>query len=172
MITDATDDNARPPEMSANAELSGTDNNAELGAELDSDTALPRTGNNGTATTIGDGPSATVDNTAAETIRYLARELQEARRKLKANGRPAPANWQDYILGQTERSLSIEQSDKRRALIVEALASIGPQDAVGWGKQHGTMRKTKHRGIASVGAGFLLNLIAYNLIRIPKLLAA
>jgi len=34
----------------------------------------------------------------------------------------------------------------------------------GWGKQHGTMRKTKHRGAARVGAGFLLNLIAYNLI--------
>ena len=42
----------------------------------------------------------------------------------------------------------------------------------GWGKQHGTIRKTKHRGIASVTADFLLNLIAYNLIRIPKLVAA
>ena len=42
----------------------------------------------------------------------------------------------------------------------------------GWGKQHGTMRKTKHRGVVRVGADFLLNLIAYNLIRIPKLLAA
>lgn len=40
----------------------------------------------------------------------------------------------------------------------------------GWGKQHGTMRKTKHRGIARVAADFLLNLIAYNLVRIPKLL--
>ena len=42
----------------------------------------------------------------------------------------------------------------------------------GWGKQHGTMRKTKHRGIAAVAADFLLNLIAYNLIRIPKLVVA
>ncbi|MGH7261845.1 MAG: IS5 family transposase [Nitrospiraceae bacterium] len=42
----------------------------------------------------------------------------------------------------------------------------------GWGKQHGTMRKTKHRGVSRVAAGFLLNLIAYNLIRIPKLIAA
>ena len=31
----------------------------------------------------------------------------------------------------------------------------------GWGKQHGTMRKTKQRGIARVAADFLLNLIAY-----------
>ena len=42
----------------------------------------------------------------------------------------------------------------------------------GWGKQHGTMRKTKHRGIGRVAANFLLNLVAYNLIRIPKLVAA
>jgi len=42
----------------------------------------------------------------------------------------------------------------------------------GWGKQHGTMRKTKHRGIARVAAAVLLNLIADNLIRIPKLRAA
>jgi hypothetical protein len=41
----------------------------------------------------------------------------------------------------------------------------------GWGKLHGTMRKTKHRGIAAVGGDFMLNLIAYNLIRIPKLIA-
>jgi hypothetical protein len=40
----------------------------------------------------------------------------------------------------------------------------------GWGKQHGTMRKTKHRAIAAVAADFMLNLIAYNLVRIPKLL--
>lgn len=42
----------------------------------------------------------------------------------------------------------------------------------GWGKQHGTMRKTKHRGLTRVGDTFVLNLIAYNLIRLPKLMAA
>ena len=42
----------------------------------------------------------------------------------------------------------------------------------GWGKQHGAIRKTKHRGIDAVAADFMLNLIAYNLIPIPKLLAA
>ena len=41
-----------------------------------------------------------------------------------------------------------------------------------YGKQHGTLRKTKHRGIASVTAYFLLNLIAYNLVRILKPTAA
>ena len=33
------------------------------------------------------------------------------------------------------------------------------------------MCKTKHRGIIGVATDFLLNLIAYNLIRLPKLLA-
>jgi transposase len=42
----------------------------------------------------------------------------------------------------------------------------------GWGKQHGTLRKTKHRGLAQVASDFLLNIIAYNLIRIPKLINA
>lgn len=42
----------------------------------------------------------------------------------------------------------------------------------GWGKQHGTMRKTKHRSIERVAGDFLINLIAYNLIRIPKIIAA
>jgi hypothetical protein len=34
------------------------------------------------------------------------------------------------------------------------------------------MRKAKNRGIGRVAADFLLNLIAYNLIRIPKLMTA
>jgi hypothetical protein len=34
------------------------------------------------------------------------------------------------------------------------------------------LRKTKHRRIGRVAANFMLNLIAYNLIRIPKLVAA
>jgi transposase len=41
----------------------------------------------------------------------------------------------------------------------------------GWGKQHGTLRKTKHRGVDRVAGDFFINLIAYNLIRMPRLLA-
>jgi hypothetical protein len=43
-------------------------------------------------------------------------------------------------------------SQKRRKMI---------ERIFGCGKQHGAMRKTKHRGIARVATGFLLNLIAY-----------
>ncbi len=42
----------------------------------------------------------------------------------------------------------------------------------GWGKQHGTIRKTKHRGRLRVETEFLVNMIGYNLMRLPKLIAA
>jgi hypothetical protein len=64
---------------------------------------------------------------------------------------------------RTTRHDGYGMSQSRRAMI---------ECIFGWGKQHGTMRKTKHRGICRVAADFMLNLIAYNLIRIPKLVAA
>ena len=70
---------------------------------------------------------------------------------------------QSAIDGRTTRHQGYRMSQSCRAMT---------ECIFGWGKQHGTMRKTKHRGIAAVAADFLLNLIAYNLIRIPKLIAA
>jgi len=67
------------------------------------------------------------------------------------------------IDARTTRHASYGMSQMRRKMI---------ECIFGWGKQHGTMRKTKHRGIVRVGADFILNLIAYNLIRIPRLIAA
>jgi transposase len=64
---------------------------------------------------------------------------------------------------RTTRHQGYGMSQTRRAMI---------ECIFGWGKQHGTMRKTKHRGVVRVAADFMLNLIAYNLIRVPKLLAA
>jgi transposase len=64
---------------------------------------------------------------------------------------------------RTTRHEGYGMSQTRRAMI---------ECIFGWGKQHGTMRKTKHRGIGRVAADFLLNLIAYNLVRIPKLVPA
>lgn len=66
------------------------------------------------------------------------------------------------IDGRTTRHEGYGMSQSRRAMI---------ECIFGWGKQHGTMRKTKHRGIVRVATDFMLNLIAYNLVRIPKLLA-
>ncbi len=67
------------------------------------------------------------------------------------------------IDARTTRHPGYAMSQTRRAMI---------EGIFGWGKQHGTMRRTKHRGIARIAEDFLLNLIAYNLIRIPKLLFA
>ena len=53
---------------------------------------------------------------------------------------------------RTTRHRGYGMSQSRRAMI---------ECIFGWGKQHGTMRKTKHRGIRRVAADFLLNLIAY-----------
>jgi hypothetical protein len=64
---------------------------------------------------------------------------------------------------RTTRHDGYGMSQSRRAMI---------ECIFGWGKLYGTMRKTKHRGIGRVAADFMLNLIAYNLIRIPKLVAA
>src|SRR4029077_16247780 len=67
------------------------------------------------------------------------------------------------IDARTTRHASYGVSQKRRKMI---------ECIFGWGKQHGTMRKAKHRGVARIAGGFLLNLIAYNLTRIPKSVAA
>ena len=69
---------------------------------------------------------------------------------------------QSAIDERTTRHEGYGMSQSRRAMI---------ECIFGWGKQHGTMRKTKHRGIRRVAADFMLNLIAYNLIRIQKLIA-
>jgi transposase len=67
------------------------------------------------------------------------------------------------IDGRTTRHPGYRMSQSRRAML---------ECIFGWGKQHGTMRKTKHRGIVRVAGNFLLNLIGYNLIRLPRLIAA
>ena len=74
-----------------------------------------------------------------------------------------PIMRRSAIDGRTTRHTGYAKSQSRRAMI---------ECIFGWGKQHGTLRKTKHRGIRRVAGDFLLNLIAYNLVRIPKLVSA
>lgn len=45
------------------------------------------------------------------------------------------------------------------------------EEVFGWIKASAGMAKVKLRGCARVGAAFTLNLAAYNLVRLPKLLA-
>jgi transposase len=65
--------------------------------------------------------------------------------------------------GRTRRHAGYLISQKKRKLIEEAF---------GWGKTVGTAAKTMLRGAARVGFQFTLNMAAYNLTRMPKLLAA
>lgn len=67
------------------------------------------------------------------------------------------------IVGRTTRHAGYKISQARR----KATWCI-----FGWGKQHGTLRKAKVRGIGKLGALFDINLAAYNLARMPGLLAA
>jgi transposase len=63
---------------------------------------------------------------------------------------------------RTTRHAGYRLSQTRRAML---------ECIYGWGKQHGTMRQTKHRGLCRVAGDFILNVIAYNLVRLPKLIA-
>jgi transposase len=67
------------------------------------------------------------------------------------------------IDGRTTRHAGYSVSQRIRKRIEEAF---------GWMKGPGTLRKTRHRGTARVGFQFVLTAAAYNLIRLPKLLGA
>lgn len=65
------------------------------------------------------------------------------------------------IDSRTTRHEGYGMSQTRRKMI---------ECAFGWGKQHGTIRKTKHRTRLRVEAEFLINMIGYNLVRLPRLI--
>jgi transposase len=109
--------------------------------------------------------------TAGEDKAYDTRDHVEALRKRNVTPHVAQndsltktgKNRKSAIDKRTTRHVGYSMSQSRRAMI---------ECIFGWGKQHGTMRKTKLRGLANVAGNFILNLIAYNLVRIPKLIAA
>jgi transposase len=109
--------------------------------------------------------------TVGEDKAYDSRDHVTALRRLKVT----PHVAQNDALTKTGRRRT-SAIDKRTTRHVGYRISQSCRAMVecifGWGKLHGTMRKTKHRGIAAIGGDFMLNLIAYNLVRIPKLIAA
>jgi transposase len=88
------------------------------------------------------------------------------------------------VTAHPARHNAATKTGKKRASIVDdataASEGYGKSQTIrkriecifGFGKQHGSLRKTKLRGRANVACCFFTNLIAYNLIRIPKLLRA
>jgi len=67
------------------------------------------------------------------------------------------------IDGRTTRHASYAISQRKRKLVEEPF---------GWGKVIGPLAKTMLRGLDRVGAQFTLTMAAYNLARLPRLLAA
>jgi len=67
------------------------------------------------------------------------------------------------IDGRTTRHESYKVSQRRRKLVEEAFS---------WGKTIAGMAKVKVRGLARVRFKFTFTMAAYNLIRMPRLLAS
>jgi len=98
----------------------------------------------------------------------------------------------DFIAALRERNVTphiaidghLTKTGKRRKTVIDARTTRHPSYAVsqivrkrieepfGWIKTVALLRKTRHRGTARVGWMFTLAATAYNLVRIPKLLAA
>ena len=72
------------------------------------------------------------------------------------------ANRRSAIDGRTTRHPGYVASVRIRKRIEEVF---------GWAKTCGNLRKTRHRGLPRVGWAFTLTAAAYNLVRLPKLLA-
>jgi transposase len=76
-----------------------------------------------------------------------------------------------HVAQNTARRSAIDRRTTRHsgyALSQRARKRI--EEAFGWMKTTGGLRKTRHRGLDRVGWAFTLTAAAYNLIRIPKLL--
>ena len=77
----------------------------------------------------------------------------------------------------------VAQNTTNRASAIDGRATCHPgyalsqrirkriEEAFGWIKVSGGLRKTRHRGLERVGWSFTFTAAAYNLIRLPKLLA-
>jgi hypothetical protein len=124
-------------------------------------------------------------------LRKLCSRNKPKAQSASLSARTRPYDTSDHIAALRRMNVtphvaqndSLTKTGKRRSSAIDARTTrhIGYQisqtcrkmaESSAWSKQHGTMRKTKHRGIAAVFADFMLNLIAYNLVLIPKLIAA
>ena len=109
--------------------------------------------------------------TAAEDKAYDTADHVAALRKIGVTPHVAQNNFTTKT-GKTRQSAIDERTTRHDGYGMSSTRRKMIECIFGWGKQHGTMRKTKHRGVARVAGDFLINLISYNLIRIPKLIAA
>jgi hypothetical protein len=92
----------------------------------------------------------------------------------------------DFVAGCRERGCTphVSQNNTNRRSAIDGRTTRHPghristikrkqiEEAFGWMKTVGGLRKTRHRGRALVEWFFVLTATAYNLVRIPKILAA
>lgn len=109
--------------------------------------------------------------TVGEDKAYDTADHVAAMRKLNVTPHVAQ-NQTETKTGKTRKSAIDRRTTRHTGYAISQSCRPMIECIFGWGKQHGTMRKTKLRGLANVATGFMLNLIAYNLVRIPKLIPA
>ena len=117
----------------------------------------------------GEAMMAGLDRAARSTLgadkNYDTREFVAAMRRLGVTPHVAQhtTGRRSAIDGRTTRHPGYAVSQRIRKRIEEVF---------GWGKEIGGMRRTLLRGLERVGWSFKLRVAAYNLIRLPKLIAA
>ncbi len=75
-------------------------------------------------------------------------------------------------LGKVRKTLIDKRTTRHEGYAVSLRVRKRIEEAFGWAKTIGGMAKLKVRGLARAEAAFTFRLIAYNLIRLPKLLEA
>ena len=92
----------------------------------------------------------------------------------------------DFVVEMRRQGVTphVTQNNKRRRSAIDGRTTCHPgytlsqrvrkriEEVFGWMKTMGGQRKTRYRGTAKVGWMFTLSAAAYNLIRMPKLLAS
>lgn len=93
---------------------------------------------------------------------------------------------QDFVAEMREISvtLHVAQNDRGRRSAIDARTTRHPgyalslrirkriEEAFGWAKTVGGLRKARHRGLPEIDWQFVFAMAAYNLVRLPKLLGA
>jgi len=92
---------------------------------------------------------------------------------------------EDFVMELRERAVTphVAQNDTNRRSAIDGRTTRHPgyavsmrirkriEEAFGWAKTVAGLRKMRHRGLPKVDWQFTLAMTAYNLIRLPKLLA-
>jgi transposase len=81
-------------------------------------------------------------------------------------------NVAPHVAAKANGSAIDRRTTRHAAYKVSQVIRKRIEEVFGWTKSAAGLRKTRHRGLGRVGWQFTLTMAAYNLIRLPKLLAA